>query len=149
MPQHHGDSFYIEIDDSGGTPRHFNPDIQEIEYRQEGLVKVDESVDPAIRRITAVIVTITMRGYRNEDALQALPDPSGSHKVLEGTPGAIVRTVAYGPAGNATGLPRIRGEFTHEQYTFEQARPTGKHTSPFILFETRLSATSVTRDTWP
>ena len=149
MPQHHGDSFYIEVDDSGGTPRQFNPDIQEIEYRQEGLVKVDESVDPAVRRITDVIVTITIRGYWNDDALQALPDATGSHKGLEGNPGTVIKTIAYGPAGNATGLPRIRGEFTHEQYTFEQAKPTGKHTSPFILFVARFSATSITRDTWP
>ena len=149
MPQHHGDTFYFEVDDVGGTPRQFNPDILEIEYRQEGLVKVNESVDPAIRRITATVVTITVRGYWNDDAVQSLPSPSGSHKVLEGNLGALIRTVAYGPVGKATGLPRIRGEFTHEQYIFEQAKPTGKHTSPFILFETRYSATAITRDTWP
>ena len=149
MPQHHGDAFYIEIDDTGGTSRQFNPDIREIEYRQEGLVKVDESVDLAVRRITAVVLTITVQGYWNEDALVALPDASGSHKVLEGSIGASTRTVAYGPAGKATGLPRIRGEFSLEKYVFEQAKPTAKLANPYIAFETTLSATTVTRDTWP
>jgi hypothetical protein len=99
---------YIEVDDSGGTPRNMSAYIDEIgPLGQEasfldvtGLKDTTQRVIPGVELGQELVV----HGAFDDTAT------TGPDVVLSGIVGRTV-TVSYGPAGNSSGQRKITGEF--------------------------------------
>ena len=100
---------YVEVDDSGGTPRDLSPYADFIDFC--GRDFYDQTVS---------VKEIVIQGPWDDKA------STGSDVVLAGILGAVV-TVSYGPAGNASGARKITGEWTFSDYSIE-ARAAGRLT---------------------
>lgn len=104
---------YIEVDDSGGTPRVLTPYVDEIEPLGEevSFLEVTGLNDTAQRIISGVQVgqEFLVRGVFDDTAT------SGPDVVLSGIVGQI-GTISYGPAGNVTGQRKMTGEFLCLEY---------------------------------
>ena len=146
-PQHHGNKLYFAIqddDDPGaGVLRNITPDVEQVEWTHRLWWKIDETVDPAVRRRTAADFTLTVTGIINDDAKQPIADgASGSHSVLISLPGKVV-DVEYGPFGNASGQQKIAGDFTCEWYIFTNAEAKDQMVfEAFLAQATNLSITT-------
>ncbi len=99
---------YIEIDDSGGTPRNLTPYLAEIESLGKEVSFLDVTgLDDAAQRI------IAGPEQDQEFELDGAFDntaTTGPDAVLSGIVGKT-GTVSYGPAGNGSGQRKITGEF--------------------------------------
>ncbi|MDA0734364.1 MAG: hypothetical protein O2909_11925 [Chloroflexi bacterium] len=106
-------SSYIEVDDSGGTPRVLSPYVDEIEPLGEEVSFLDVTGlnDTARRIISGVQVgqEFLLRGVFDDTA------SSGPDVVLSGIVGQI-GTISYGPAGSGSGRRKVTGEFLCLEY---------------------------------
>ncbi len=100
---------YVEVDDSGGTPRDLSPYADYIDFCGR------DFYDP-----TVSVKEIVIQGPWDDKA------STGSDVVLAGILGSVV-TVSFGPAGNASGARKITGEWTFSDYSIE-ARASGRLT---------------------
>ncbi len=101
-------SSYVEIDDSGGTPRNLSPYVDEIALLGQKVAYLDVTglSDAAQRVIAGVQLSqdFLLRGAFDDQTV------TGPDAVLAGIVGQI-GTVSLGPAGNSTGQRKISGEF--------------------------------------
>ena len=101
-------SSYIEVDDSGGTPRNLSPYVDEIELLGQKVVFLDVTglSDTAQRVIAGIQLSqdFLLRGAFDDQII------TGPDAVLTGIVGQI-GTVSLGPAGNGAGQRKISGEF--------------------------------------
>lgn len=99
---------YLEVDDSGGTPRNLSPYVEEIAPlgQQVSFLDVTGLNDAAQRVISGVEPgqELVLRGAFDDTAA------TGPDAVLSGIVGKT-GTVSYGPAGNSSGQRKITGEF--------------------------------------
>jgi hypothetical protein len=99
---------YVEVDDTGGTPRDLSPYLDEIEPLgpEVSFLDVTGLNDTARQVITGVQSgrEFALRGFFDDTAT------TGPDAVLSGIVGQI-GTVSYGPAGNSSGQRKITGEF--------------------------------------
>ncbi len=100
---------YVEVDDSGGTPRDLTPYADFIDFCGR------DFFDP-----TVSVKEIVIQGPWDDKA------STGSDVVLGGILGTVV-TVSFGPAGNASGARKITGEWTFSDYSID-ARAAGRLT---------------------
>ena len=101
-------SSYIEVDDSGGTPRNLSPYVDEIELLGQKVAFLDVTglSDTAQRVIAGIQLSqdFMLRGAFDDQTI------TGPDAVLTGIVGQI-GTVSLGPAGNSAGQRKINGEF--------------------------------------
>jgi len=104
---------YIEVDDSGGTPRDLSPYVDEIAPlgREASFLDVTGLNDIAQRVIAGVqpAQELVLRGAFDDAAA------TGPDAILAGLVGQT-GTVSYGPAGNGAGQRKITGEFLGLSY---------------------------------
>ena len=132
---------YIEVDDSGGTPRNLSAYIEEIGPLGEeaSFLDVTGLNDTAQRVISGVGSgqELVLRGAFDDTAT------TGPDAVLSGIVGKT-GTVSYGPAGNSSGLRKITGEFLCLSY-----RVISK-VGDQVRFEARFKQdNAITLTTWP
>ena len=101
-------SSYVEVDDSGGTPRDLSPYVDEIELLGQKVAFLDVTglSDSAQRVIASIQLSqdIILRGAFDDQGT------TGPDAVLTGIVGQT-GTVSLGPSGNSTGQRKISGEF--------------------------------------
>ncbi len=99
---------YLEVDDSGGTPRNLSAYVDEIEPLGVVVTFLDVTGlnDTAQRVISGVErgQEFLLRGVFDDTAT------TGPDVVLAGIVGEI-GTLSYGPAGNGSGQRKLTGEF--------------------------------------
>lgn len=99
---------YIEIEDSGGVSRDLSPWVEEVEPLGPQVSAVEiTALNDTSRRVTPGVEPV------QEFVLRGLFDTTpltGPDAVLAGIVGKAV-TVAYGPAGKASGQRKISGDF--------------------------------------
>ena len=132
---------YIEVDDSGGTPRNLSAYIDEIGPlgQEVSLLDVTGLNDTAQRVIPGVEPgqELVLRGAFDDTST------NGVDAVLSGIVGKTV-TVSYGPAGSSSGQRKITGEFLCLSY-----RVISK-LGDQVRFEARFKQdNAITLTTWP
>ena len=136
---------YIEVDDSGGTPRNLSNSVEEVEPLGRlisglditGLNDEARLVVPGIEPVQGFI----LRGLFDDTPV------TGSDAVLAGIVGKVV-TVSYGPAGNATGQRKISGEFLCLGYQLSGRAETGRRVG-MVRFDARFQQSGeVTLGVW-
>lgn len=134
-------SSYIEVDDSGGTPRNLSPYVDEIELLGQKVVFLDVTglSDTAQRVIAGIQLSqdFLLRGAFDDQTI------TGPDAVLTGIVGQI-GTVSLGPAGNGAGQRKISGEFLCLSY---QVISRVNH---LVKFESRFKQDdNISLGTWP
>ena len=104
---------YIEVDDSGGTPRNLSPYVDEIELLGQKVMFLDVTgLSHTAQRVIAGIQLsqdFLLRGAFDDQTI------TGPDAVLTGIVGQL-GTVSLGPAGKSTGQRKISGEFPRLSY---------------------------------
>jgi hypothetical protein len=99
---------YVEVDDTGGTPRNLSPYLEEIEPLGPEVSFLDVTgLNDAAQQVIAGVQSgreFALRGLFDDTAT------TGPDAVLSGIMGQTV-TVSYGPAGNSSGQRKVTGEF--------------------------------------
>ncbi len=99
---------YVEVDDTGGTPRDLSPYLDEIEPLGPEVSFLDVTgLNDTARQVIAGVQSgreFALRGFFDDTAA------TGPDAVLSSIVGQI-GTVSYGPAGNSSGQHKITGEF--------------------------------------
>ena len=136
---------YIEIDDSGGTPRNLSAWVEEVDPlgRQVSAVDVTALNDTSRQVAPGVepVQEFTLRGLFDDTPV------TGPDAVLAGIVGRVV-TVAYGPAGNAAGQRKISGQFLCLSYQVGGRAEEGRNPG-LVRFTTRFRQSGpVTLGTW-
>lgn len=136
---------YIEIDDSGGISRNLSAWVEEVEPLGQQVSAVDVTALNDISRQVAKgvepVQEFVLRGLFDDTPV------TGPDAVLAGIVGRVV-TVAYGPAGNATGQRKISGEFLCLSYQVGGRAEEGRNPGP-VRFTARFRQSGpVTLGTW-
>ena len=104
---------YIEVDDSGGTPRNLSAYVEEIGPLGQDVSFLDVTgLNDTSQRIIAGVEPgqeLVLRGAFDNTAA------TGPDAVLSGIVGKT-GTVSYAPAGNSSGQRKITGEFLCMSY---------------------------------
>jgi hypothetical protein len=132
---------YIEVDDSGGTPRNMSAYVDEIGPlgQEVSFLHVTGLNDTAQRVIPGVEPgqELVLRGAFDDTST------TGADAVLSGIVGKTV-TVSYGPAGSSSGQRKMTGEFLCLSY-----RVISK-LGDQVRFEARFKQdNAITLTTWP
>lgn len=136
---------YIEIDDSGGTPRNLSAWVEEVEPLGQQVSAVDvTALNDMSRQVVKGVEPV------QEFVLRGLFDAqpvAGPDAVLAGIVGSVV-TVAYGPAGKQAGQRKIYGEFICMSYQVGGRAQEGRNPGP-VRFTARFRQSGpVTLGTW-